>query len=29
MVFNLCLDKGYDDQEVKDILERWGYVGHI
>jgi putative transposase len=19
MVFNLCLDKGYDDQEVKDI----------
>jgi putative transposase len=29
LLFNLCLDKGYDDQEVKDILERWGYVEHI
>jgi putative transposase len=29
LLFNLCLDKGYDYQEVKDILERWGYVGHI
>jgi len=29
VLFNLCLDKGYDYQEVRDILERWGYVGHI
>lgn len=26
---NLCLDKGYDYQEVKEILKAWGYVGHI
>ena len=27
--WNLCLDKGYDYEEVREILERWGYVGHI
>lgn len=26
---NLCLDKGYDYNEVRDILKAWGYVGHI
>lgn len=26
---NLCLDKGYDYEEVKKILKAWGYVGHI
>lgn len=26
---NLCLDKGYDYDEVRTILEVWGYVGHI
>jgi putative transposase len=27
--FNLCLDKAYDSKEVREILEQWGYVGHI
>ena len=26
---NLCLDKGYDYEEVRQILLAWGYVGHI
>lgn len=26
---NLCLDKGYDYEEVRQILIAWGYVGHI
>lgn len=26
---NLCLDKGYDYEEVRQILMAWGYVGHI
>lgn len=26
---NLCLDKGYDYQEVREIVTAWGYVGHI
>lgn len=26
---HLCLDKGYDYDEVRAILEVWGYVGHI
>ena len=26
---NLCLDKGYDYDEVREILQAWGYVGHI
>jgi putative transposase len=28
-IFNLCLDKGYDSKEVREMLKRWGYVGHI
>jgi transposase len=28
-VRNLCLDKGYDYEEVREILKAWGYVGHI
>lgn len=28
-VRNLCLDKGYDYEEVREILKVWGYVGHI
>lgn len=26
---NLCLDKGYDYKEVREIVAAWGYVGHI
>jgi putative transposase len=26
---NLCLDKGYDYDEVREIIKAWGYVGHI
>lgn len=26
---NLCLDKGYDYDEVREIVAAWGYVGHI
>lgn len=26
---NLCLDKGYDYEEVREIIQAWGYVGHI
>lgn len=26
---NLCMDKGYDYEEVREILRAWGYVGHI
>ena len=25
----LCLDKGYDYPEVREILEQWGYTAHI
>lgn len=28
-VRNLCLDKGYDYEEVREILRAWGYVGRI
>jgi transposase len=28
-VRNLCLDKGYDYEEVREIVKAWGYVGHI
>ncbi len=28
-VRNLCLDKGYDYDEVRMIVAAWGYVGHI
>lgn len=26
---NLCLDKGYDYPEVDELVEEWGYTGHI
>jgi transposase len=26
---NLCLDKGYDDEEVRELIKAWGFVGHI
>jgi transposase len=26
---NLCLDKGYDYEEVREIIKAWGYVGYI
>ena len=26
---NMCLDKGYDYDEVRDILAEWGYTAHI
>ncbi len=26
---NICLDKGYDYDEVREIIKAWGYVGHI
>jgi putative transposase len=25
----MCLDKGYDYAEVREILEQWGYTAHI
>jgi putative transposase len=27
--FHLCLDKGYDYESIREIVEAWGYVGHI
>jgi putative transposase len=27
--FHLCLDKGYDYDVIREIVEAWGYVGHI
>jgi putative transposase len=29
LMFNLCLDKGYDSKEIRELLKRWEYVGHI
>jgi len=26
---NLCLDKGYDFDEVRDLVEEFGYTAHI
>lgn len=26
---HLCLDKGYDYNEVRDLVEAWGYTAHI
>ncbi len=26
---NLCLDKGYDYPEVRELVEKWGYAAHI
>jgi transposase len=26
---NLCLDKGYDFDPVRQLLEQWGYTAHI
>jgi putative transposase len=26
---HLCLDKGYDYTEIREIVKAWGYVGHI
>lgn len=26
---HLCLDKGYDYEEIRQILQQWGYIGHI
>jgi putative transposase len=26
---HLCLDKGYDDDAVRETLEAWGYTAHI
>jgi transposase len=28
-VRNLCLYKGYDYDEVRELVKAWGYVGHI
>lgn len=28
-VRDLCLDKGYDYAEVREIVKAWGYIGHI
>jgi len=27
--FHLCLDKGYDFKVIREIVEAWGYMGHI
>ncbi len=26
---NMCLDKGYDYPEVRELVAEWGYNGHI
>jgi len=26
---NMCLDKGYDYPEVRELVAAWGYTGHI
>lgn len=26
---NLCLDKGYDYEDIRELLEKWGYTAHI
>jgi putative transposase len=26
---NLCLDKGYDYPQVRELVEAWGYTAHI
>jgi transposase len=26
---NLCLDKGYDYPEIRDLVAEWGYTAHI
>jgi putative transposase len=26
---HLCLDKGYDDEAVRETLEAWGYTAHM
>jgi transposase len=26
---NICLDKGYDYPEVRELVEQWGYTAHI
>jgi putative transposase len=26
---NLCLDKGYDYPQVRDLVDAWGYTAHI
>ena len=26
---NMCLDKGYDFPEIDELVEEWGYTGHI
>jgi len=26
---NMCLDKGYDFAEIDELVEAWGYTGHI
>ncbi len=25
----MCLDKGYDYPEVRELIEKWGYTAHI
>lgn len=26
---NMCLDKGYDFPQIDELVEEWGYMGHI
>jgi putative transposase len=26
---NMCMDKGYDFPEIDELVEEWGYTGHI
>ena len=26
---HLCLDKGYDYDDIRQLLQQWGYVAHI
>ena len=26
---NMCLDKGYDFPEIDELVDEWGYTGHI
>lgn len=28
-IINICMDKGYDYDEVRDIVEEFGFIAHI
>jgi len=26
---NICMDKGYDFPDIRELVDQWGYTGHI